>query len=565
MTRLIWLARWALPLVLFNWTAIAAEPKVRSGILSRAPFELPAFEQLPKAPFGALSATAYDKVVQVARGRLERIAYLSGGHKVYALVLPPAAAEARAPVVVYCRGGVGPGGAIGLANPFPLYEMSRYAEAGFFVIAPQYRGSDGGEGRDEVGGAEVADILALADLLPAFPQADTSRRFLVGSSRGSMNALQAVRAGFDAKGVVVNGLPADWDLAFARNDRLRGVANDFWPDFKADATGAIARRSAARWAAAIDVPVLLQHGGADAIIHPSVALDFASKLSEAGKTYDLVIYANDDHPISNHTDERLARTVDWMRAHAPAPVSVVAEDFKLTIPAQLGAGFNEFAFENRGREPHYFRFMRLEGGKSIADFVEWRKTRTPPPRWLVASGGGGTLAPGERATYATNLPAGKYVAFCGHPSPDGVQHVDKGMYTEVTVSGEARAAPVAKADVEIELSDGRLAVAPGFHAGRQTAHLRNTGIGNHQALLVQLPAGVTDKNELDWFRNGSRGTRPGHPMGGVIELAAGGEAWAGFDLGPGRYLLICAVAGADGQRHFDHGMIHAFEIGASPH
>ena len=60
-------------------------------------------------------------------------------------------------------------------------------------------------------------------------------------------------------------------------------------------------------------------------------------------------------------------------------VAVVAEDFRLALPPRLPAGRSQFSFENRGREPHYFRLMRLGDGKGIADFLEWRKSRTAPP------------------------------------------------------------------------------------------------------------------------------------------------------------------------------------------
>jgi len=551
----------ALSVIIAIAAAANAKP-TQSKILSRDLFELPAFEQLPKAPFFPVSASQYAKVKQISEGRLERITYLSQGLRVSALLLPPAGPQTtRAPVILYCRGGVGPGAAISLSNPTPLYEMSRYAEAGFFVVAPQYRGADGGEGKDEVGGDDVNDILELGRLLPSFDQADASQVFLVGASRGAMMAFEAARAGLPAKGIVANGLPADWELAFSHNERLRQVAVDFWPDFEADASKAITRRSAARWAQEINVPILLQHGGSDAIINPAVALDFARKLGEQGKAYDLVVYAGDDHPILNHGEERLARTIAWMRELAPPrTASVIAEDYKLTLPQKLAAGRNQFTFENRGREPHYFRLMRFAEGKGIDDFVAWRQSHTPPPPWLIPAGGAGTLAPGERAEYAEDLLAGRYVVFCGHPSPDGVQHVDKGMYASLTVEGNPIGVAVKSTDAEVELSDGQIKVQPGFHKGHQTAHFRNTSTHGHQALLILLPAGVKADDELAWFRGGSRGQRPGHPMGGVIELAAGGEAWAGFDLKAGKYLLICAVPGPDGKRHFDHGMSYAFEI-----
>src|SRR4051794_32529807 len=92
-------------------------------ILSRSVYELPAFDQLPKADFFAVTRGMYEKITNAGRGKLQRITYSSQGLRVVALVLPPAGtATARAPVIVFCRGGAGPGGAIGLTNALPLYE-----------------------------------------------------------------------------------------------------------------------------------------------------------------------------------------------------------------------------------------------------------------------------------------------------------------------------------------------------------------------------------------------------------------------------------------------------------
>jgi dienelactone hydrolase len=96
-------------------------------------------------------------------------------------------------------------------------------------------------------------------------------------------------------------------------------------------------RRLSRWAQEISVPVLLQHGGADAIVHSSVVLDFARRLSEHGKPHDLAIYAGDDHPIANHVEERLTCAISWMQSLLPPRmVSVVADDFKLAVPERVG-------------------------------------------------------------------------------------------------------------------------------------------------------------------------------------------------------------------------------------
>jgi dipeptidyl aminopeptidase/acylaminoacyl peptidase len=56
------------------------------------------------------------------------------------------------------------------------------------------------------------------------------------------------------------------------------------------------------------------HGGADEEV-PSQALTFASKLEELHKPYELVVYANDTHEVTNNTNDRNARIVSWFKRH----------------------------------------------------------------------------------------------------------------------------------------------------------------------------------------------------------------------------------------------------------
>jgi dipeptidyl aminopeptidase/acylaminoacyl peptidase len=56
--------------------------------------------------------------------------------------------------------------------------------------------------------------------------------------------------------------------------------------------------NAVAWAEQIRVPVLILHGGADWRSDPrSQALAFAQKMQELGKTYELILYAADDHVV----------------------------------------------------------------------------------------------------------------------------------------------------------------------------------------------------------------------------------------------------------------------------
>ncbi len=62
--------------------------------------------------------------------------------------------ERKWPVLVYCRGGIGRVGQV------KTEWLERFSQSGFIVFAPVYRGTQGGEGRDEFGGADLEDVPA---------------------------------------------------------------------------------------------------------------------------------------------------------------------------------------------------------------------------------------------------------------------------------------------------------------------------------------------------------------------------------------------------------------------
>ena len=46
-----------------------------------------------------------------------------------------------------------------------LVPFHRLADAGFVIVAPMYRGSEGAPGRDEMGGADLADLMNVRPVI----------------------------------------------------------------------------------------------------------------------------------------------------------------------------------------------------------------------------------------------------------------------------------------------------------------------------------------------------------------------------------------------------------------
>lgn len=101
-----------------------------------------------------------------------------------------------------------------------------------------------------------------------------------------------------------------------RRPALANVWRALSPGFEKRGEELLRERSAAYWAEQINVPVLLLHGGADWRSEPmSQALAFAKRLHELGKTYELIIYANDDHGLSLNRADSDRRVVEWFRRY----------------------------------------------------------------------------------------------------------------------------------------------------------------------------------------------------------------------------------------------------------
>ncbi|HET7230223.1 MAG TPA: hypothetical protein VFJ16_09485 [Longimicrobium sp.] len=245
----------------------------------------------------------------------------------------------------------------------------------------------------------------------------------------------------------------------------------------------------------------------------------------------------------------------------PPVVRLVAREYAFEAPPRMVGGVKRFRLVNRGTQPHYARFFRLEDGKTLADFAELRERGRGSAEWLTPAGGIAPVAPGDSMDLVASLPPGRILVICGYPGADGRPHVDHGMMREFFVGSPPRL-PVTEPGEELtlRLADGALTWSAPPTAGRRTILVENTGTRPHQALLSRLPAGKSLADEKAWFEQGFRTARPGAPAGGVIELPPGQRVWVTLDLRPGRYALLCHITGQPGHSHFEQDEAVEFTV-----
>ena len=289
------------------------QPQPRDGqIVSLQAYRWPPFPSEPGERV-TFSAASYYQVSQDQSYCLQRVSYLSDGLEVIAYLYRPATIEGqRLPTIIYNRGGYLAEDPAWFFGPF----FYRLASAGFVVIAPQLRESEGGEGRDEVGGADVNDIYNLLPLLQSLGYVDMGNLFMYGESRGGMMTYQAIRDRFPLRAAAVFGAFTNLEALMAEHPEIyQPLSERIWPNYADGKEEIVWRRSAIQWADQIDVPVLIMHGGADWSVNPMQALLMAQKLQEERKRYGLIIYAEDGHMLTANEVDRDQRAVAWFRRY----------------------------------------------------------------------------------------------------------------------------------------------------------------------------------------------------------------------------------------------------------
>ncbi len=252
-----------------------------------------------------------------AHGRLAdvemyEITYRSDGLAVKGFLVYPKSAGPH-PCVIYNRGGNREAGAITPEDARTF--LAEVASWGYLVVAGQYRGNAGGEGREEFAGADVNDVLNLLPLLDRLPEADASRIGMWGWSRGGLMTYRALaRTDRISAAVTMAAVTDAFDYVKRRPDMEQEVFSELIPAYWQNKHAALEARSPLGWAGQLCkwTPILVLHGGADWRVHPSQSLRMAQTLLEHRHPFRLLFYEGGDHALTEHEAEVLARIRAWL-------------------------------------------------------------------------------------------------------------------------------------------------------------------------------------------------------------------------------------------------------------
>jgi hypothetical protein len=243
----------------------------------------------------------------------------------------------------------------------------------------------------------------------------------------------------------------------------------------------------------------------------------------------------------------------------PASVTIHASDYAFTAPDTIVAGVTTFYLVNDGPGLHHALLVRLDSGKTAADLLASLKEHKATPPWATYVGGPNVPDPGNQSVATLDLAPGNYVISCILDIPGGTPHYLRGMFRPLTVvpgPAATAAAPNAVAPVPdnaIQLSDRVFAVAKPITPGTHTFQVVIAPGQPHEILFVQLNAGKTGQDYVNWTKT-MKGPPPGHAIGGTSGAASGTVQVLTVTFAPGNYLLIRFVPDVkNGKPHYMEG------------
>ncbi|HJS43104.1 MAG TPA: hypothetical protein VJ755_06505, partial [Gemmatimonadales bacterium] len=255
----------------------------------------------------------------------------------------------------------------------------------------------------------------------------------------------------------------------------------------------------------------------------------------------------------------------------PNVVTITATDFAFGAPDTIPAGLTTLRLLNHGREPHQAVLFGAPG----KTFEELEAAQTPQgtmEAWWQAflkleptfPGGPGVVMGGDSSIITAHLEPGNYEIVCFIPSPDGTEHVKKGMFRRLVVTSPPSRAAEPKADLTVTLSDFAFALSQPVTAGTHTIRVENTGPQLHELTVERLAPGKTLADWQRWIAGGMKGEPVSVPVGGFAGPDQGKVGWVTLTFTPGNYLFLCYVPDrTDGRPHFLHGMAQQITVGQS--
>jgi dipeptidyl aminopeptidase/acylaminoacyl peptidase len=209
---------------------------------------------------------------------------------------------------------------------FMVRPIQYLVNQGYFVIAPNYRGSAGygkefqNANRFDLGGGDLDDVISAADWMVKTGYVDTKKIAVFGGSYGGYLSMMAVTKAPDRFAAGVPWIPfVNWFTVF---ENTSAELREFILANMGDPNKDVARfkeRSPIYFVDQIKAPLLLLAGGNDPRCPKTEAEQVAQAIKKHGGVVELKIYENEGHgfsKIENQIDA-YTRVADFLKKYVP--------------------------------------------------------------------------------------------------------------------------------------------------------------------------------------------------------------------------------------------------------
>ncbi|MFD2213561.1 alpha/beta hydrolase family protein [Metabacillus endolithicus] len=235
------------------------------------------------------------------------VTYQSEQLKIKGLLAEPVR-EGKYEGLLYLRGGIKSVGMVRIGR------VIQFASEGFVVMAPFYRGNQGGEGNEDFAGEDRYDAISAMEILKHHPKVQPDRVHVFGFSRGGVMALLAGIIAEDIRSVVTWGGVTDMVLTYVEREDLRRMMKRVIGGTPTKFPKRYAWRTPLYELDRLHAPTLIIHGVKDKNVSVEHAYRLEKRLKELNKPVESWYFEQFTHyfppKINRDTLQRLCL---WMK------------------------------------------------------------------------------------------------------------------------------------------------------------------------------------------------------------------------------------------------------------
>lgn len=235
------------------------------------------------------------------------VTYWCQGLKIKGLLAEPKV-DGKYDGFLYLRGGIKNVGRVRVGR------IIQFASEGFVVMAPFYRGNQGGEGNEDFGGEDRHDAIAAFEILRKHPKVIDNRIHVFGFSRGGVMALLTALLVPDVKSVVCWGGVTDMFLTYEERLDLRRMLKRVIGGTPNKVPESYKWRTPLFYLDHIQAPILIIHGKKDQNVSIEHSYRLEKRLKELKRPVEAWYFSEYTHYFPPNINRKIVKDLtSWMK------------------------------------------------------------------------------------------------------------------------------------------------------------------------------------------------------------------------------------------------------------